>query len=314
MLEPNLTYDAIFFSGAGFYIPFHFGVIKCFQERNIKFEKSYGISSGAYSALTMLGALDVDISLRQCLESFKEYTYFTWDYAFDLMLAYFATSREAKKVPIEEINGRFHVGLFDIKNFTRYYKNTFTSEEDLKISTILSANVSPIIRLLPKSYNNGLFFDPLIIDPKIDKGKLNVAVTPFSFKFHLPEAKAYVNGSYPVWKCLFPNRKICEDIFFEGYYRAKALVKEDFSISKNLKIPELEITFKKILKKTKNWRRERGFTYQAKTKNGNFVEIAICSPNCRWDKFIFSLKQINYQKIILYILYIAIIIFIIRHL
>ena len=134
-----------------------------------------------------------------------------------ILISYFEKSRKNNKMKLEEINGRFHVGLMDLKTFSRYFKNTFLSEEDLAYLVVLSSNVTPFISLVPAYYKGGIFVDPLMIDPKMEK-EIDIVVTPFSFNFHLPKAKVTINGNLIFFYLLNSDKDIMKNSFFTKIY------------------------------------------------------------------------------------------------
>ena len=72
MFEPGLTYNSIYFSGAGYYLPYHLGFTKCLKDSDISFNKTFGISSGGLAAFAMLGAADLDLTIRQIFDLPKQ--------------------------------------------------------------------------------------------------------------------------------------------------------------------------------------------------------------------------------------------------
>lgn len=292
--EPGQTYRAVFFSSAAYCLPFHLGVVKCFREKNIHFEKCYGVSSGALAALAMLGGADLDLIIRQIFDLSEQNLFFSYYYSFKLMLCYFDKSRENNHLDLSKINSNLHIGLFDIKTFKKFFKNKFTSEDDLKISMILSANVTPFMSLFPYFYENGLYIDPIFINAKLEHNAFDLAVTPYTFSFHLPESESYIKGSAEFWKSLFCDEKRMKRLFCEGYFKAKILVKESLSFKQNiLSYNHPELLIDEILDRKKNWKLDTGFIYYKEIEKGKFSVVEICEPEYKWDKMLLWFKNSN---------------------
>jgi len=301
MFEPGNSYKSIFFSGAGYYLPFHLGVVKCFKDFKIGFEKTYGISSGSLAALCMLGGADLDLTIRQIFDLSKNVVFFTWNYTFNVFLAYFEMSRINNKLPLDKINENLNIGLMELKGFKKYFKNKFISEEDLKYSMVLSANVTPFINLLPKSYKNGWYVDPLMVDPGIEGHVFDIAVTPFNFRFHLPNAKITLNGNANILKVLIANENKMKQLFYDGYLKAKATIQPSFSIQDNIftiNACDPKIILGEIQEKKKNWKRETGYIYKKKTKKGKFQEVEVVFADNKWDSFLLMMKKKKLLRVV----------------
>lgn len=294
MFESGSTYNSIYFSGAGYFLPYHLGVVKCLRDNDIYFNKTFGISSGGLAAFAMLGAADLDLTIRQIFDLPKQGFFFGWDYMFKILISFFEKSRKNNKMTLEEINGRFNIGLLNLKNFSKYFKNTFTSEEDLSYSVVLSANVTPFISLSPACYQEGIFVDPLMVDPIIEEG-IDLAVTPFGFNFHLPHAKKIINGDQNLFYLLYPCEETMKNSFFKGYADAKGLIKPSLTIKGN-RMNSKQI-FYDIMERKKNWKRETGFLVKEKTKKGKMKDVEICVPENSWDIFLKYLKTKKWHKL-----------------
>jgi len=291
MFEPGHRYNKIYFGGAGYYMPYHLGIVKCFQEYDISFQKTFGISSGGLAAFAMLGGGDIDLAIRQIFDVAEKNILFGWDYMLKVLLTYLEVSRKGNKMTLEEINGRFHTGLIEIKSFSRKFKNTFSSEDELINSVVNGTNVIPFISLGPVSYKGGWYIDPLMIDEE----DIDLAITPFSFSWHLPKAKKTIYGDY--WFCflLYPIESVMKDSFYKGYAQAKSLIKPSLSIKENI-LNSKEI-LDEIFERKKNWKCETGIAIKKLSKKGHMKEVELLVPNNFWDKFLISFKKNRFRYI-----------------
>jgi hypothetical protein len=273
---PGETYDTIFFSGAAFFLPFHFGTVKCLLDNNISFETAYGVSSGAQAALAMLGGSDIDLGLRQCDDLGDQLKFFTYTYMADLYGKYFEKYRSSNRAPIKELRGRLHVGVFDLKSRRSFFTSNFDTEEDLRDIISASGNIVPFMGITPQTYKDMWLIDGLTVN-NLDARHLpcSLAVTPFDFSCHMPESDYYVCGSAMLspLACFYTDRVQMDNLFIEGYQKADRLIVKNVPRAINRSREDLAKLIDKIKRQQANWKKKTGF------------EEANASCNF-WDEFI----------------------------
>jgi hypothetical protein len=192
----NRNYPSIYFSGAAFYLPFHFGAIKCLKDNNISFDKAYGVSSGAQAALAILNGSDLELGIRQCFDLCDQTKYLTTHWLFNSYSSYFQKYRSNSKRSLKDLSGRLHVGLFDLKTMRSFFHSNFESEEDLKQIISSSGNIVPFMSLAPNVWNDMWLLDTIaFVDSDPEHSVMSLSVTPFAYQGHLPESAHCVVGS-----------------------------------------------------------------------------------------------------------------------
>lgn len=250
MFHPKTAYPSIYFSGAGYYLPFHFGVVKCLMDNQITFQKTFGVSAGAQAALAMNEGADLELGLRQCFDLRDETVYFTVSYMFDLYGKYFEKFRGVGKRSLDELNSSLFVGVSDLCTFRKFFVSSFPSESSLNRIISSSGNVLPFLSIFPKPNENQLLFDPLILFPSEN---ITLAVTPLTWKAVLPNAESRIIGSASLTSALFCTKSKMEELFVEGYEKMREKIHDPIVIVD----PKLEI--KRIIEEKKNWKLNTGF-------------------------------------------------------
>lgn len=250
MFHPKTVYPSIYFSGAGYYLPFHFGVVKCLIDNQITFQKAFGVSAGAQAALAMSEGADLELGIRQCFDLRDETVYFTINYMFDLYGKYFEKFRGIGKRNLDELNSSLFVGVSDLRTLRKSFLSSFPSEYYLNRIISSSGNVIPFLSLLPKPNERQLLFDPLVLFPA---ESITLAITPLAWKMVLPKAQSRIIGSASLTSALFCTKTKMEELFVEGYEKMREKIDDPIKIVD----PKLEI--QKILKEKKNWKQETGF-------------------------------------------------------
>lgn len=116
LMAPGSHYGACYFSGCGFLLPFHFGVVLCLRDNGITFEVATGASGGVMAALAVLKAADLEVGIRQSFDLRQEtVSCITSVSAFRKMLKHyffsFRRSEFQKAMTVESLRGRFRVLL-----------------------------------------------------------------------------------------------------------------------------------------------------------------------------------------------------------
>ncbi len=129
LLQPHTRYPSIFFSGAGFYLPFHFGAVRCLIDHGITFDAALGVSSGGQACLAVLGGACPDLGLRQCYDLQHEMRCFTQEYFWQSYTRYFEKFRASGQCSLASLNSRIHIAVYDLRANESAYQSEFQSEE-----------------------------------------------------------------------------------------------------------------------------------------------------------------------------------------
>lgn len=288
--EPNTSYPSIYFSGAAFFLPFHFGVVKALKDFNITFDVAYGISSGAHAALSALDGSDLHLGIRQCYDLSDSLKFMTRSYFYESYEKYFEKFRSShmEPRPLHELQDRLHVGLYDLKSNTSYYHSTFESEEELKQIVSSSGNIIPFISLSPVVVKDKWILDALAI-PRVkltDKMKdpsVSLSVTPFGFQAHLPTSSAYITGSATLSiGAFFTSAKEMDALFIEGYQKMNAMIIRSVpgSIASHA---DIDLMLQSIKEAKKEWKEQlkyveaipTGFDWLIVHYNGGYFIFAL---------------------------------------
>jgi|EP00505_MAST-04D_sp_SCG-Rhode-Island_P000907 hypothetical protein len=273
---PGESYPSIFFSGAAFFLPFHFGCVKCLLDNNVSFDTAYGVSSGAQAALAMLGGSDLHLGLRQCDDLSSQLKFFTWNYMSSLYGKYFEKYRSRNHASLEELRRRLHVGLFDIKSCNAFFTNEFHTEEDLRDIISASGNIVPFMGIMPRVYKDMWLVDGIAVyNVSPEHSPVTLAVTPFDFSRHLPESSNYVCGSAMLspLACFYTDREMMDNLFIEGYQKVNCLIVKSVPRSVSRNKADLALLIDCIKREQQHWKKKTGFVEADVSRN-------------MWDEFI----------------------------
>eukprot|EP00614_Pseudopedinella_elastica_P011121 CAMPEP_0172599302 /NCGR_PEP_ID=MMETSP1068-20121228/19365_1 /TAXON_ID=35684 /ORGANISM="Pseudopedinella elastica, Strain CCMP716" /LENGTH=450 /DNA_ID=CAMNT_0013399511 /DNA_START=80 /DNA_END=1432 /DNA_ORIENTATION=+ len=179
-LVAGATYKSIYFSGCGFLLPFHFGVVAALRDHGVKFEQASATSGGVMAALAILDAANLELGIRQCFDLRAEPAAMPWcpQSFFDMYRRYFRAFRDAAakaRVPLAELRGRLFVRLGRVAfkwgpaakglAWDGIELSDFASEEELEDSFMSAAYVPGVTALQPPAPIRGrAFLDAALAD------------------------------------------------------------------------------------------------------------------------------------------------------
>jgi len=172
LLQPGSTYHCAHFSGCGFMLPYHMGVVAALRHFNIKFETATGSSGGVMAALALLDGGDLDLGIRQCFDlRFSEGATVPGSIRsfFQVYREYFRSYRRKeyqKRMSIESLKDRLFVrlGRWNGCWWDVYSVSEFHSEQDLE-DAFMSAGYIPFgTSVLPPFFRGKLALDAALVD------------------------------------------------------------------------------------------------------------------------------------------------------
>lgn len=211
-MEKNTTYDTIYFSGSGFYLTYHFGVIKCLNDNNIRFRNAYGISGGVHACLALFKVTNYEQALRNCFILKDRLKFYTAN-------SFFLEYRKIVDGAILDFDKskNINIGVLNLLKMKKEWKGDFKTKNELVEYTLLSSTVVPFLKLYPYFYKGSLYVDA------IGTSKLPIAcnlwVSPFNVKHH--NTQMLISGKYKINKCLFISKEEMKEAFVEGYNDTK---------------------------------------------------------------------------------------------
>jgi patatin-like phospholipase len=253
LLKPGSVYDSISFSGAGWGLPFHFGVVKCLKDHNIRFKKAVGASSGICGALALLDLAHLDLGIRQCYDLHREATIGPFGNVLSLYGQYY--ERFLHHDAHKRHKGRVFATYSEFP-LRKVMLNEFNSRDHLLHVGIFGCLIPGLFGIAPRRSRGRFIFDAVFIDnfPVIDQK--TVLVTPVHERFISRKRKMnrlIISSPLPLRDILF-NRHIgfIERAFVQGYIACLLKIaggKTEYSSPHRIKK-----VYRSVLKKHQGWK------------------------------------------------------------
>jgi len=282
LLEPGSTYFSVHFSGCGFMLPFHFGVVKALQDHNIRFDTATGSSAGVMAALALLGGADLDLGTRQCFDLGLESGTVPGSIRsfFLTYRQYFRCFRKRERMTLAELRGRLFIQLARVgwsKGLEVFTVSDFESEEELE-DAFMSACYIPLgTSLLPPRFRGEVLLDamfgcttsgrarkvfaannPTLFPLHLEKAKagLKMLVTPHGWDVN-PEGLHLVQGDFRKLRDFWAGWDTQKRGFIQGYMKASSMIKTP--IPRSLELESVTEMFEGVMTQQSNWKDEHSF-------------------------------------------------------
>jgi drug/metabolite transporter superfamily protein YnfA len=231
-MEKNKIYDAVYFSGSGFYMLYQYGVIKCFQDNNITFKEAYGVSGGVHASMALLGVTHLETSILNTFDLRNKMVFYTWNYFFERF-------REIvqKSIVDYQKSAYLHICVYDVLKQKRVWLTGFTSKDDLIECSLATCCVFPFLKIFPWVYKRNLYIDAQYTTSIPDTHPFLLWVSPF--KAQNVKADLIISNKFSILACLDPSKQNMKEAFVAGYNDALQQINDPVSIDPNQYINQL---------------------------------------------------------------------------
>eukprot|EP00565_Helicotheca_tamesis_P006761 CAMPEP_0185725000 /NCGR_PEP_ID=MMETSP1171-20130828/1339_1 /TAXON_ID=374046 /ORGANISM="Helicotheca tamensis, Strain CCMP826" /LENGTH=391 /DNA_ID=CAMNT_0028392989 /DNA_START=67 /DNA_END=1239 /DNA_ORIENTATION=+ len=252
-LVPSEEYFCIHFSGCGFMLPYHLGVVSALRDYNIRFSKATATSGGCMAALAMIGGGDPDLVVRQCFDLRCEK-----GTTIGSIRSFMAVYREYFRCFRGHEKGQCHMSLADLRNrlfvrlgrWTRkgweiYQVSDFQTEKELEDAFLSAAYIPFLTSVVPPRFRGETAYDAGFADMFMDSfcfssanqslwppnnvtgdcsDRTKVLVTPSARQIIDSHDLLVVNGKFHGYKDFWAHPEVMRYGFIEGYQEMASLI------------------------------------------------------------------------------------------
>ena len=273
MLKKNTTYSSIYFSGSGFLLSYHYGVVKALKDNNINFENAYGVSGGVHSATCILHMSDLELGIRQL---------FDLKYLFNTQPNFYKNYRKFVNILYQNtnFNDHIHIGIYDFFKKRKKWINSFESLYEFREFILLSSLIPVLIRFFPYFYKGRLYIDAM----SILTSNYVVAVSPCNL-MNGPSALVKLEGNYKRYQHFFCNETLMCEAFISGYRHTLSQIEEPITC-------DIKSWFKCTMLKHKNWKKSHNIKTSLVSYGNILIFIALLYL------LVILIKVLNLNKLI----------------
>ena len=256
-LKPNTEYNSIAFSGCGLLLPYHFGVVKCLKDNNIKFKKASGVSAGTFGAGAILGMAHLDLGIRQSYDLMVNSTVGPFGNLLNNVEDCF--NYYIKNDAYQKAKGKWYVVCATGIRPKTMICNDFKDPDELRSAALGGCWLPGIFGMKARRYKNKIIYDHGLIDGAYPLEQCSVLVslmtTKSVFTKRLTDITIEADRSvFPALSWMMPNKKNPElfhrNTYVIGYNTCQSMIEGE---SKK-KLVDVLSEYQTIMDRLVNWR------------------------------------------------------------
>jgi len=256
-LTPNTEYGSIAFSGCGLLLPYHFGVVKCLLDNNIKFKRASGVSAGTFGAGAVMGMAHLDLGIRQSYDLMVESTVGPFGNLLNNVEVFFNSF--AKNDAWKTAKGKWYVVCATGIRPKTIICDDFKDLSELSACALGSCWLPGIFGLKARRYRNKIIYDHGLIDGAYPLEQSSVLVSLLTTKSVVTKRLTDIlieadRNAFPVLSWMRGDKKnpksFHRDVYMTGYNTCQLMI----AGKPKKKLVDVLAEYQIIMDRLINWR------------------------------------------------------------